>query len=416
LNTGHSWQFTATSMGEPPERRIDNRISANDQLRRMWYTEAPPEFKSFRLGHAVAASACVPGLFDPLALDKLYDGHVARLVDGGVFDNQGVASLREQDCTVLLVSDASGQMGVENDPKTSNLAVPVRANNILMARVRQSEYQYLDSLAAAGVIRGFMFIHLKKGISASAVNWRTCDDKADPVNENTVTDYGMRRDIQRLLAAIRTDLDAFSDIESDALMLSGYQMTEHEIRSLRCFPAPRSLPAPPESLWRFLRVKPFVSHTDQHTDESALRKVRCTLGAAHFETFKAFRLVPGWVHMTKALKWALITTAVLLGWKLLRSREPGVAVTPATGGVALFVGVGVGILAWVLQWWRRRSPAWHYLLGLFSITVGWIYLIFHLWVLDPIYLRSGPKYSKEYPEDCPDSPEKGAVTATITEL
>ena len=39
-----------------------------------------------------------------------------RLVDGGVHDNQGIASLLEQACSVMLVSDASGQMGTQEDP------------------------------------------------------------------------------------------------------------------------------------------------------------------------------------------------------------------------------------------------------------------------------------------------------------
>jgi hypothetical protein len=124
LNTGHNWQFTATWMGEPPAG-IDSEVDANYRLRRMYYDQAPKPNNRIRLGYAVAASACVPGIFEPLPLVDLYermpwDGHgkirpVVRLVDGGVHDNQGVAALLEQGCSVLLVSDASGQM----DARTS---------------------------------------------------------------------------------------------------------------------------------------------------------------------------------------------------------------------------------------------------------------------------------------------------------
>src|SRR2546422_5013378 len=41
------------------------------------------------------------------------------LVDGGVCDNQGVASLLEQDCNVILVSDGSGQMESQKQPSAS---------------------------------------------------------------------------------------------------------------------------------------------------------------------------------------------------------------------------------------------------------------------------------------------------------
>src|SRR6185312_1295875 len=65
LNTGHVWQFTASWMGEPPGI-INTAIDGNERLRRMYYSDAPPAHRRVRLGHAVAASAGVPGLFEPL--------------------------------------------------------------------------------------------------------------------------------------------------------------------------------------------------------------------------------------------------------------------------------------------------------------------------------------------------------------
>ena len=107
---GHSWQFTASFFGEPPGS-INSEVDGNERLRRLYYRDAPKGFPRVRLGHAVAASSCVPGLFGPFALNGLYEERTIRLVDGGVYDNQGVAGLLEQDCAVMLVSDASGQMG-----------------------------------------------------------------------------------------------------------------------------------------------------------------------------------------------------------------------------------------------------------------------------------------------------------------
>ena len=53
------------------------------------------------------------GLLEPLVLDGLYKGPDGeklslQLIDGGVYDNQGTAGLLEQNCNVLVVSDASG--------------------------------------------------------------------------------------------------------------------------------------------------------------------------------------------------------------------------------------------------------------------------------------------------------------------
>ena len=115
LNTGHNWQFTATWMGEPPGA-ISTEIDGNDLLRRMYYWEAPVKYRRVRLGRAVAASACVPALFDPIQMDGLFPKRTVALVDGGVHDNQGTASLAEQECSVIVVSDASGQMDQRCNP------------------------------------------------------------------------------------------------------------------------------------------------------------------------------------------------------------------------------------------------------------------------------------------------------------
>ncbi|HZF39971.1 MAG TPA: patatin-like phospholipase family protein, partial [Blastocatellia bacterium] len=139
LNTGHNWQFTVSWMGEPPSP-IDSEVDGNYRLRRRYYDQLNEKPWRMRLGHAVAASSCVPALFEPLALPNYYEGLVVRLVDGGVYDNQGTSSLLDQRCNILLVSDASGQMSTEKDPGAGLLAVPLRANSVLQARVRVAQY------------------------------------------------------------------------------------------------------------------------------------------------------------------------------------------------------------------------------------------------------------------------------------
>ncbi|MCK4828972.1 patatin-like phospholipase family protein, partial [bacterium] len=93
LNSGHNWRFEATKMGEPP--RMDDVIRDIDKnlrlLRPKLYKEIVKKQQNIELGLAVAASACVPGLFHPLAISGLYpEGIRVQLVDGGVHDNQGI--------------------------------------------------------------------------------------------------------------------------------------------------------------------------------------------------------------------------------------------------------------------------------------------------------------------------------------
>ena len=209
-------------MGEPPIRGIDTRIDGNDRLRRMYYEEAPPKYRRIRLGQAVAASACVPGLFDPLVLEPFYPDYAAKLVDGGVYDNQGVASLFGADCTVLLISDASGQTSIEKAPSNERIGESLRANSVLMARSRQEEYEVLSGACQCRPVARTGVCSSEERAGRQPVDWVDCPDPSPPDPHTLLTTYGIRKDIQSALAAIRTDLDGFSDVEADALMLSGY--------------------------------------------------------------------------------------------------------------------------------------------------------------------------------------------------
>ena len=90
LNTGHSGHFTANWMGEPPGTLIGDVVDKNERLRRMSYRDAGP-YKSLTLGFAVAASACVPGIFEPIQLRGLYPGRL-------------VAPRRRRGCTTIRAS------------------------------------------------------------------------------------------------------------------------------------------------------------------------------------------------------------------------------------------------------------------------------------------------------------------------
>lgn len=227
LNTGHNWQFTATWMGEPPAES-GTQVDITYRFRRLYHSAAPKPHDKLRLGSAVAASSCVPGLFTPLPLKGLYPDKVVRLVDGGVHDNQGTAALLEQGCNVLLISDASGQMDALDDPGTGLLDVPLRTTGILQARLRTSQFKDLDDRRRSGLLQGLMFIHLKEGLEAHDLDWCGCDNPSAQTTEKEMH-IPVDREVQKKLAAIRTDLDSFSDVEAYALMNSAYEMTKQAL-------------------------------------------------------------------------------------------------------------------------------------------------------------------------------------------
>ena len=411
LNTCHNWQFTASFMGEPPAHGIAGQIDANDRFRRMYHDEAPPGFRRLRLGWAVAASACVPGLFDPLMFDGLYEnGYVTRLVDGGVFDNQGVASLLEQDCTVLLVSDASGQTGMQKDPPGTHLGAPTRANNILMARVRETQCQLLARLRDSAVLSGLMFVHLKKGLRAGFVDWAGCPDPSQPPQKAVLTGYGIRQDVQSLIAAIRTDLDSFSGTEADALMLSGYAMTADEFpRGVDGFPVPES----PEVPWRFLSIQRIAGNPGAGPELTELKTV---LRVAQCRSFKAWRVsrALNTVFRGGLAASTLIAFLVLygywdrplVGWAFDLTLT-GRRIAALAGVVAAAVFLKKHALPKWLHW---RNQVVQCVLSLAACLFGWAILQLRVRFVDPQWNASGPRY-REAAEPEEARPSADSATA-----
>jgi predicted acylesterase/phospholipase RssA len=418
LNTGHNWQFTASWMGEPPSS-INTEVDGNDRLRRMYYHQAPKPHNRIRLGHAVAASACVPGLFEPLALSSLYPEKTVRLVDGGVHDNQGIAGLLGEDCNLLLVSDASGQMGTLNNPGPGPFGVSLRSNSILMARVRESEYRELDARRASALLRGLMFIHLKKDLEVDPVDWIGCDNPYESFDDShtaerrgTVTSYGVKKEIQQSLSAIRTDLDSFTDKEAYALMLSGYRMAGHEFAD--CI---KGFPPPPDERpqWRFFGIEKAMDRVKGFEDAHLDLIKSLNIGSSRaFKVWKLEPLIPiafllacfalisglllvyikseGLQQVVSYLRQFLLGLLTRAGGFVARIADSisATLITPAGAAIATVIVIGFVILSWrAIQTIRRRKPLGQIFMGLLMASCGWLAAGLHLHVFDQLYLRQG---------------------------
>jgi predicted acylesterase/phospholipase RssA len=387
LNTGHNWQFTATWMGEPPAG-IVTKVDANSRLRRMYYTEAPRAHQGIRLGHAVAASASVPGLFEPLALLDLYDRMpaaerpVVRLCDGGVFDNQGISALLEQGCSVLLVSDASGQMADLDFPPNSALGVPLRANSILQARVRVAQFEDLDSRRRGNLLKGLMFIHLKKNLDSVEVDWIDCQEPSERQSKRRLTPYGVQRDVQRQLAAVRTDLDSFSEAEAYSLMTSGYLMAEQSLneKGILGFNIEDPSSAPPQ--WKFLDIVPLMQQGGE--DTPLLRQLK----VANTRLFKVWYLTRYLQILAGFLAFAILC---VLGYAAYQWWSGKIFELTVGGAVVSLVMIalslaGLGVITKIVSY---KKTAAEILVGIGMATFGFLFARLHLHVFDKLFLRQG---------------------------
>jgi len=387
LNTGHNWQFTATWMGEPPAG-INGEIDGNYRLRRMYYYEAPEAYRRYRLGYAVAASSCVPGLFEPINLPNLFSDRTVRLVDGGVHDNQGVTALLEQGCSVLLVSDASGQMEAQDQPGNSPLSSLLRLNSILQTRVREAEYHELDARRRSCSLRGMMFIHLKKDLDVDPADWINCEDPVDASDEarpsnrrGDLTRYGIRKDVQNLLAGIRTDLDSFNEVEAYCLMTSGYRMTEYEF--------PRAVPDFPSSgepavEWKFLQIEEPMKRVAGV--DAAHREILALLKTANFTAFKVWRLS----RPLKLFGWLLSAAAILVVSGACYHWRSHSIISVGGLGVLVLIAVATALLgSRVVKIVRYKDTAERIGISIGMGVLGWLLASIHLLIFDRLYLARG---------------------------
>lgn len=209
--------------------------------------------QGFSLAQAVAASACFPPLFGPLRIPRAperFKGGRApglnaderskvlsdlRVTDGGVYDNLGLEPVWK-DHRVVLVSDAGGPLDAEAD---QNLFWRIkRYQTIQETQARSVRKRFLISGYTQGTIRGAYI-----GVASA------------PERYSGARQGGYSKPFaMKILQNVRTDLDAFSEVEQGVLMNHGYALMDAAVRTHlpewigaegeASPPAPFSWPAP----------------------------------------------------------------------------------------------------------------------------------------------------------------------------
>jgi NTE family protein len=177
------------------------------------------------LGTAVAASSCFPPVFKPLNLNldptKLIGGKVApgplrdkvireiTFSDGGVYDNLGLEPIWK-DHEIVLSSDGGALFPVGGDNGFAweiGRFISIPENQALALRKR-----WLISNFAANQMKGTYW-----GIGSTAYDYGIQQGYSNDLAKN-------------FIAAIRTDLDSFSDAEASVLENHGYWLADAAIR------------------------------------------------------------------------------------------------------------------------------------------------------------------------------------------
>jgi predicted acylesterase/phospholipase RssA len=271
LNTGHLWQFTNVSVGE---RQTESKTSHDsiDFLKTFRLDderltiEQRKVLYNITLGQAVAASCCVPGILAPLRIRHLYIINNApmtvRLADGGLVDNQGLASLFTENCTHIICSDASDILKTDPNPSAQILNVAMRANNILMDRIRNKSLNELYKYDAS------------RNALITLGDYATQQDIFPADSEKIV----------QALSRIRTDLDSFTEREAYSLMYYGYLLCDRILRDKGFDLIDDNLPS--ETMeWRFMEIRHRFL-----TDDNRRKELIHHLNVGSRQMFKVFLL------------------------------------------------------------------------------------------------------------------------------
>ncbi|WP_428504087.1 patatin-like phospholipase family protein [Roseateles sp.] len=390
------------------------------KLRGAWMVSprAESEWDALPLAQAVTASAAFPPVFPPYLLSDFYDDRRVRtpgLTDGGVFDNMGTMALLDEQCNLIIASDPGGIFETEQlEASVGRLGLSTRLTAILSElplnlfrhelreRQRLSERLALEWLSPQAqeflnmrALKAVINFRIESGVpgqrgrqmmeeTAHAGRSPEAEQTLPPATRLRLADERERR----LLARLRTDLDAFSDLEAEALIRQGYLQAEGNLGLLRQIGSPLAH----HPGWVH---GPSAPYEPPFADAAAMRRRERLLRAGHHRFLRLLAAAgPVWQAVLLLLPLAallLLGPAELLAAALPQTLLPALQQTLSEAQPGwwrylvpegwAFVPVGLGLLLylvvrgrsavrararefglpppqpWLLQdWWRRSIP------------------------------------------------------------
>ena len=327
------------------------------------------------LGEAVGASACFPPVFPPLRVLGFYDDlWVTRLglTDGGVYDNLGISTLLEERCTHIIASDTGGLFDVQKRVSAGRLGMSGRIASVLMDEVgglqrNELRERRLVSRAIADLKPGDdNLIELQATYELSGLAYFHINS---PPLHGSQLNANLGGRPGETLARLRTDFDAFGEIEVAALVNHGYDTADRYLREY----LGESPYADPKQ-WQPATTPPLPLLAGS-------RRIHSILSVGRTRFFRALML-------GAPISWIL--TLAVIGGILWQSWDIRLSVSGLTSWLATTGTQWLdGIIPLLSPGWTTRT------LGIGAAILGGITLAVILGVLWPMLIRRlGARYPR----------------------
>jgi len=224
----------------------------------------------FPISLAVTSSTCVPFAFTPINIEKKfyqneedYEKIKPCLVDGGVYDNQGVHKLTHGNssyvCDIVIVSDAGNMMPRINS-FSNVIQLLVRTSDIFMNRIKNYQmiqhvydnykfnkksiaYQslgwdfdsciigFMENLKKGAIIDEVIDAHEISRIEIEKNEWELIQNKLEKrINYDEIKSKQPTKDELSIARSVKTNLKSLQDFEINNLIKQAACLTEIQVK------------------------------------------------------------------------------------------------------------------------------------------------------------------------------------------
>jgi hypothetical protein len=253
--------------------------------------------------------------------------------------------------------------------------------------VEQATDQYLREFSLSSSAAQMVWQRVQARVAGEELTAQYADppppplepERPEPPDDFVGETFGVHDDVQDALSKVRTDLDAFSEVEAYSLMLDGYRMAEPNLAELPLDELGRTAPTHD---WRFLAVGDAAANAEPAAYMNHLRRARSLF-------LKPFHLSPRARILTVALAALLLLAVVLL--LLVDAVRDWFAGPVPRWTLALELGVLLALLFLYVndRFARRFSDFLFTQVGVFLLAIPMWLLSFVVLRFSRLFVRSG---------------------------